>query len=394
MFSNNSALFLFVATVLSFLGHVSAHVGPWAKGMYCLNGPQTAVNLNSDAIVQPLFQLPFKDWWFHHVNQCDEFPPPAGEFLELPAGRSVMVELATNRAKTSLSYNGQYASEWLDGANYPENYSKSPGCITTPNIHTQNESMAAGTAFAISYTSDIKKVTPENLVVFSVRYKTPWKRVVYYDVPADMPACPEGGCICAWGWVPNGCGEPNMYHVPFKCKVTGATSNKVVGTPNPPKWCEDNTSACVTGPKQMIYWNQLEGNNIEVEGFDLHGQNRSPAYNNKLGFKDGAQNDIFVSTTTGGSSGSGSSPGSGSSFGSPGSGSSGTSSKPSGATPTHSQPESTTTALASTTTAPASQSTSSSRKCSAGKHTKRKTSASSHRRRHSRLLGRSLQHSS
>ena len=41
--------------------------------------------------------------------------------------------------------------------------------------------------------SDLSKVTPDNLVVFSVRYHTPWKRVTSYDVPADMPGCPEGG---------------------------------------------------------------------------------------------------------------------------------------------------------------------------------------------------------
>jgi hypothetical protein len=55
-------------------------------------------------------------------------------------------------------------------------------------VHTQNQSMAAGTAFAISYDvgftvlchpntrltieqSDISKVTMENLTVFTVRYK-------------------------------------------------------------------------------------------------------------------------------------------------------------------------------------------------------------------------------
>lgn len=31
--------------------------------------------------------------------------------------------------------------------------------------------MAAGTAFAISYTSNLAEVTPENLVVFTVLYK-------------------------------------------------------------------------------------------------------------------------------------------------------------------------------------------------------------------------------
>ena len=37
----------------------------------------------------------------------------------------------------------------------------------------------------------------------------------------------------------------------------------------------------------MIAWNQLDGNNIEVEGYDLAGFPKSPAYNNKLGFKHG-----------------------------------------------------------------------------------------------------------
>jgi hypothetical protein len=38
-------------------------------------------------------------------------------------------------------------------------------------VHTQNETMAAGTVFAISYQSDITKVTEENLVVFTVKYQ-------------------------------------------------------------------------------------------------------------------------------------------------------------------------------------------------------------------------------
>ncbi|KAJ7592659.1 hypothetical protein C8J56DRAFT_929164 [Mycena floridula] len=276
---------------------VNAHLAAWHKGMYCLNGPQSTEDLNADSVVHPLYQLDKSDWWFHHVDKCDEYPPAAGDFLELPAGKSFTVEIASNRAKTSLSYNGQDTSEWPDGADYPENRNI-PTCITSPNMHTQNETMAAGTAFAISYTSDITKVTPENLVVFSVRLHTPWKRLTSYDVPAALPECPDGGCICAWGWVPNGCGEPNMYQHPFKCKVTGATGTRAVGTPKPPVWCEDNPSKCVTGPKQMIYWNQLNGNNIETDGYDLSGAPRSPAYNGKLGFKDGVQDDIFTGAGT------------------------------------------------------------------------------------------------
>lgn len=102
-------------------------------------------------------------------------------------------------------------------------------------VHTQNQSMAAGTAFAISYKVAFS-FTPFSVLFFcslylvkyqgcdtrkpccflrppSVRtsfksdfYKlfklllprsTPWKRVTTYDVPAAMPPCPKGGCICA-----------------------------------------------------------------------------------------------------------------------------------------------------------------------------------------------------
>lgn len=73
----------------------------------------------------------------------------------------------------------------------------------------------------------------------------------------------------------------------FKCEITGATSSIPLGTPKPPVWCEDDPSKCVTGPKQIMIWNQAEGNNIYVDGYDLHGSHKSPAYNAKCGFKDG-----------------------------------------------------------------------------------------------------------
>ncbi|KAJ2924699.1 hypothetical protein H1R20_g12389, partial [Candolleomyces eurysporus] len=295
---------------------VKAHVCAWHEAMWCLNGNTGKEDLNSYDIVSPLYQLSFRDWWFHHVNRCDEFPPAPGKFIDLPAGGSFKIEIASNRAKTELSYNGRDSSQWPDGETYPEDYNV-PGCIISPNLHTQNHDRAAGTAFAIAYVSDIKQVTPQNLVVFSVRHKTPWKRVVYYDVPAAMPPCPPEGCICAWGWVPNGCGQPNMYHQAFRCRVTNSRSNTPLATPQPPKWCEGNPGACTKGAKQMIYWNQLEGNNIQVDGRDAAGDFKSPGYNEKVGFADGPQNDIFAGPPSSGgssppSSGGSSSPPSGS----------------------------------------------------------------------------------
>jgi hypothetical protein len=289
---------LFFVTL--YVALASAHLCVWHKSMYCLDGTSGKPDENASQATTPLYNLNKDQWWFHHVDGCDNFPPKDGEFLELPAGKDFTVEIAANRAVTSLSYNGKYVTDWVDGKNYPDNFSKSTGCITTPNIHTQNETMAAGTAFAISYQSDIKKVTPDNLVVFSVRYHTPWKRLTTYSVPKAMPACPKEGCICAWGWVPNGCGEPNMYHQGFRCKVTGATATAPVAVPKAPVWCEDDPSKCTKGAKQMIYWNQKEGNNILVSGNDRASMPKSPAYNAKLGFLDGAQNDIFAPPSQGG----------------------------------------------------------------------------------------------
>ncbi|KAG2745013.1 hypothetical protein P692DRAFT_20865647 [Suillus brevipes Sb2] len=286
----------------------NAHMAAYHKSMYCFNGTVAGqVNYNNDDPVSPLWMLKQSDYWFHHVNQCDDFPPAPGDFLELPAGSSFTVEIAANRGVTSLSFNGQFATEWGDGGNHPEDYSitnlagaplTDSGCIGNPNFHTQNQSMAAGTAFAISYESDISKVTMDNLAVFTVRYNTPWKRVTSYDVPKNMPACPADGCTCAWVWIPNGCGEPNIYMQGFKCMVTGATSTTPIATPKPPVWCEDDQSKCVQGAKQILIWNQAEGNNIAVTGYDLSNHPKSPAYNSKCGFQDGAQNDIFGSSTS------------------------------------------------------------------------------------------------
>jgi hypothetical protein len=196
----------------------SAHTAAFAPGMYCRGGADlTKDDQNTNLAVNPLYNLTKEDWWFQHDRGCDKAPPEAGEFLELPANGNVTVELAHNRAMTTLSYKGAMVSDWPDGKQHPEDWNgwNSDGtpavCLKEDGaMHTYNESSAGGTAFAISYHSNIEDVTMENLVVFTTRYHTPWKRLTTYDVP-DLPACPEGGCTCAWLWIPNGCGQANMY---------------------------------------------------------------------------------------------------------------------------------------------------------------------------------------
>ncbi|KAF9261836.1 hypothetical protein L218DRAFT_869295 [Marasmius fiardii PR-910] len=310
-----------LALLLAVTMMVNGHIAAWSKGMYCLNGTTPGEdNGNNNDPVSPLFQLKKEDWWMHHINKCDEFPPAPGDFLELPANGEFTVELATNRAFTTLTDDGKKAGAFpgpltggiaageigtfkigQEGADH-----EVAGCIVDPNMHTQNETMASGTAFAISYTSELDKVTPENLVVFTVLEHTPFKRLATYQVP-DLPACPEGGCICTWGWIPNGCGQPNMYMLPYRCIVTGIPGSRPLALPaRPPQWCDislppvdgsdastsastkqDKLGPCLRGPKQMLFWNQLEGDNIEVLDGELGDSLGSPAYNEKVGFKSG-----------------------------------------------------------------------------------------------------------
>lgn len=91
------------------------------------------------------------------------------------------------------------------------------------------------------------------------------------------------------------CGEPNMYMQGYNCKVTNSTSIIPLAKPNAPKWCEDAPKNCTQGAKQIIAWNQESGNNIEVSGFDKSGNNKSPGYNIKCGFKDGEFVKVFFS---------------------------------------------------------------------------------------------------
>ncbi|KAK4184928.1 hypothetical protein QBC35DRAFT_390685, partial [Podospora australis] len=278
---------------------VAAHQAVWHPGMYCRGGNVPGQDdSNTDIVKNPLFNLTKSQWWMQRDRNCHLFSPTNGDSLALPAGGSFTVEIAENRAVTTLSYDGANVSDWPDGLQHPEDWhggGPGEGCLDgNPDgqggaLHTKNQQHQPGSAFAISYQADINEVTMENLVVFTTKYHTPWKRLTTYEVPGDMPACPVGGCYCAWLWVPDGCGMPNMYMQNFKCHVTNVRSTaKPLALPaKPPVYCHNNPSACVSGPKQMIAWHQLGGNNVVTPG-DV-----TPPYNMKMGFPEGAQNDIF-----------------------------------------------------------------------------------------------------
>ncbi|KZV79844.1 hypothetical protein EXIGLDRAFT_447792 [Exidia glandulosa HHB12029] len=198
---------------------------------------------------------------------------------------------------------GTKTSDWADGAPHPELYHwiDNGKCVTSPNMHSTSEADASGTVLAIAYKSEVHDVQYEDLVVVSVAPNTPWKRIAKYEIP-NLPACPEDGCVCAWGWSPNWCAQDNLYMNGFKCKVIGAKNDALpLGKAQKAVWCEDDSSKCVSGPKGLIIHSQNDDFNTVPEA-DLHdlsklqkdGHLRSPGYNMKMGFVPGAQHDIFV----------------------------------------------------------------------------------------------------
>ena len=78
-----------------------------------------------------------------------------------------------------------------------------------------------------------------------------------------------------------------MYMQGYRCNVTGSTSTIPLATPKPPVWCEDAPNKCIKGAKQLMSWHQKSGNNMNVTGFDLSGNPKSPGYTMKCGFMNG-----------------------------------------------------------------------------------------------------------
>lgn len=61
-------------------------------------------------------------------------------------------------------------------------------------IHANNINDLGGCALAIAYESDATQVQPEDFTVFSVNQTCVWEKDTVFQVPADMPPCPNGKC--------------------------------------------------------------------------------------------------------------------------------------------------------------------------------------------------------
>lgn len=271
MFSS-SAVFLALLPAVAY-----AHIGLWNPAALDFEG-------DGYSLATPLSEKSFDQWWFHGntAKSASAYKNP----LSLPAGSSVTVELACEK---SFSSYGKKTS------------SSSPCPADFPSMHASDDSKLLGCGLAIAYKSKFEDVKPEDFTVFSVNHKCVKDIKTSFEVPKGLPSCEGGNCICAWFW--QGQNSANeMYMTGFTCNVEGGASGASLGAPKPPVYCPSG-SGCVEGPKQPLYWAN-DNSNIKFDNKYEH----KPSYNDKWGFKDGAQNDIFGSGSSGSSGNSSSTP--------------------------------------------------------------------------------------
>ncbi|CAE6414618.1 unnamed protein product [Rhizoctonia solani] len=273
--------FLFV---VPWLAMVSGHSALWHPSMYGFNVTK-APDGRDNRPVAPLRDLDFNSWWMHGFMDA---PPNKGDVFQLPVGQTITTEIACTKAATSYWESGE-GGDVRDGNNV---------CPESPmaTFHTNGIGGLGGCALAIAYKDDVRAVKPEDFAIFSVNHRCVWNRFTEFEVPAKLPECPGGKCICSFFWLHReDSGGEEMYMNPFDCAVTNATATVPIPPPQVPRYCPVDKKNCTVGAKQPFYWLQKEGNNIFNDSFD------PPTYTEDYDFKQGAQNDLWDSvagTTT------------------------------------------------------------------------------------------------
>ncbi|TCD61917.1 hypothetical protein EIP91_007709 [Steccherinum ochraceum] len=248
---------------------VASHAAFWTPAMWGFNVTDSTYPYDNRPLV-PLYDMTFDQWWFHgHLDH----PPNPGDFFELPAGGVATGQISCDKGSTSY-----YASSAGGNAGYPTDNV----CVGQP----------------------MSNVQPEDFAIFTTNATCPWTLHTDFHIPAAMPECPDGGCICAFFWIhqPDS-GSEQMYMNGFRCKVTGATGTTAIGKAALARRCgadpangvpNATPSNCTVGPKQPLYWDQKERNNM------FEGIYSPPMYLPLYGFESGAQNDIFQAATVNG----------------------------------------------------------------------------------------------
>ncbi|KZV68185.1 hypothetical protein PENSPDRAFT_634710 [Peniophora sp. CONT] len=283
-------LAVFATVLFSVLPLVSGHASIWHPSMLGFNVSGETFPYDNRP-VSPLSDMTFDKWWFHgHLA----FPPHPEDVFELPAGTNVTTQIGCNKGATDF-----FASS--DGGDIRNGNDPCPGSPTS-EYHTTGIDDVKGCALAIAYKDDFNATQPEDFTVFSINQTCVWSRFTEFSVPARMPPCPNGKCICAWFWIhsQDSGGEQN-YMNGFQCNITNSVSDVPVAKSQVPRRCGADSDFgkqlpapgnCTYGAKQPFYWFQAERNNMN------EGTYAPPFYLDLYGFLDGPQDDIFQDSYT------------------------------------------------------------------------------------------------
>ena len=130
--------------------------------------------------------------WFH--NKLWGSKP--SEVMTIPAGGSLSTEIACGKAYTS--WGNQQSG---DACPHDSGAYHAGGQTGSQSGWGGNsEENLAGCALAIAYKSDASQVRPEDFTIMSVQENCVRQRDTNFEIPANLPACPDGECTCAWFW--------------------------------------------------------------------------------------------------------------------------------------------------------------------------------------------------
>lgn len=176
--------------------------------------------------------------------------------MELPAGGTFIGEISCNKGHTSFGGNRNETHEPppLMACLEPGDDGNMGALHATDRFpgpsYGQSKSVK-GTGLAIAYESDVWKLKPEDFVVISVNHSAPWIRETAFQIPAGLPKCPEKGCHCMWGWVPDPMNVQQMYTLGYRCNVTGQTGDQYPAKPLVARKCPFDRNNCTIGAKQV-----------------------------------------------------------------------------------------------------------------------------------------------
>ncbi|BGP15156.1 hypothetical protein JCM10213v2_003113 [Rhodosporidiobolus nylandii] len=256
-----------------------AHMSPYHPSMYGVGE-----YFDSSEAGDPFAPLgPFwekDDWWFRGPTARSLKPAertyPTG-VLDVPAGGTITLEIACHVAWTSYGWATTEPGSDRDAC--PGN----TGAYHSgdPNADEIDPSLLSGCALAIADKENIEDVGWDDLVVFSVQEQCVKQKYTDFQVPAKMPKCTGSKCICGWFWLANNgkfCGSctTNFYMTAMDCAVSGSPADALpIAAPQDPVFCAD--------------WSGQSPYNVPFISNDWRA-----GYHETWSFRNGAQNDIFV----------------------------------------------------------------------------------------------------